>query len=384
MTFRFLSDDVLAKVQRTAIGLGFAGDAGLNAGVSPAFVGSFATGATDVAKLLTLSRRMNVTRALVSGEVPLMTWLQNAITMAGSVPEERVFLEALELASADGIALPTDPVPQEDLPAEIAALPRGAHGLQVVIGEDDTIDVAFLHDGAAVARSVAKLAVHRHFDGRPSTLAGGKPDLGLGTGWVLAPGLLITNWHVVDARLPLEPMASTADFELQGKSTQVQFDFYDRGKDGHTVHSVSCAASNRELDYAILQLSDDERPALRLRTEPVLKPASRALRERVNVLQHPRGEPMRLGFRNNFVVTGTDDRLSYLTDTAGGASGSPICDDAWFVAALHRGWRMIPGDPVEVWGRSIKQENYGTPIGLILADLKDAHPDLYAQVSVQK
>ena len=91
---------------------------------------------------------------------------------------------------------------------------------------------------------------------------------------------------------------------------------------------------------------------------------------------------MRLGFRNNFVVTGTDDRLSYLTDTAGGASGSPICDDAWFVAALHRGWRMIPGDPVEVWGRSIKQENYGTPIGLILADLKDAHPDLYAQVSV--
>jgi hypothetical protein len=43
---------------------------------------------------------------------------------------------------------------------------------------------------------------------------------------------------------------------------------------------------------------------------------------------------MRLGFRNNFVVTGTADRLSYLTHTYGGSSGSPLCDDARFVAGF--------------------------------------------------
>ena len=89
---------------------------------------------------------------------------------------------------------------------------------------------------------------------------------------------------------------------------------------------------------------------------------------------------MRLGFRNNFVVTGSAERLSYLTDTMGGSSGSPISDDLWHVAGLHRGWDTIPGDPVEVWGKKIRQENYGTPIGLILAQLAAKHPDLHAEI----
>jgi endonuclease G len=89
---------------------------------------------------------------------------------------------------------------------------------------------------------------------------------------------------------------------------------------------------------------------------------------------------MRLGFRNNFVVTGTESRLSYLTDTAGGSSGSPSCDDKWFVAALHRGYATIDGDPVMVWGTPIRQENYGTPIGVILSDLEERFPDLHAEV----
>jgi endonuclease G, mitochondrial len=122
------------------------------------------------------------------------------------------------------------------------------------------------------------------------------------------------------------------------------------------------------------------RPPLRLRSNAITKPAERALQERVNVLQHPDGNPMRLGFRNNFVVTGTTDRLSYLTDTAGGSSGSPICDDAWFVAALHRGWSTIGGGPVTVWGREIRQENYGTPITAVLAHLGATHPDLLAEI----
>ena len=81
-----------------------------------------------------------------------------------------------------------------------------------------------------------------------------------------------------------------------------------------------------------------------------------------------------------FVVTGSESKLSYLTDTAGGSSGSPICDDPWFVAALHRGFMTIPGGPVTVWGKSISQENYGTPIGLVLQHLAANHPDLHAEI----
>src|SRR5262249_10531744 len=96
--------------------------------------------------------------------------------------------------------------------------------------------------------------------------------------------------------------------------------------------------------------------AQHLRTNPIAKPKDRALRERVNVLQHPNGDPMRLGFRNNFVVTGSESRLSYLTDTPDGSSGPPICDDAWFVAALHRAWTTITGAPLTVWGKAISPE----------------------------
>jgi hypothetical protein len=385
MTFTYLDDPTLLEVQHTAIQLGLASELdALTAGISPAFVATYTQGGNANARLLTLTNRMNTTRVLVSGEVPLAKWLNNAIILAAGVPEETVFRQALEKVSADGAASPAGaagdaPATRENL--DVAALPIADGDLEVQIGEDDTLTVDFLYEGTAVSRSVARLLVHRHFDGHPSMLPGDKPDFGNGTGWMLAPQLLITNFHVVRARRPLEPI-SADDFQLQGAATRVQFDYYRANSKLQETRSAGCVASDRDLDYALLRLPADApaRPPLRSRTSPILKPQERALQERVNVLQHPNGDPMRLGFRNNFVVSGTESRLSYLTDTAGGSSGSPICDDAWFVAALHRGFTTITGEPPKVWGKAIRQENYGTPIGRILEHLATHHPDLHAEV----
>jgi endonuclease G, mitochondrial len=185
----------------------------------------------------------------------------------------------------------------------------------------------------------------------------------------------------VNARVPLEPPASDADFGRQGASTIVQFDFHKATSKIVSAKSVACEAADPALDFAILRLPRvvAKRPPLRLRTHPITKPRDRALQERVNVLEHPRGDPMRLGFRNNFVVSGSAEKLTYLTDTAGGSSGSPICDDAWLVAALHRGFDTIP-DGVSVWGKTIYQENYGTPVGQILDHLSNQNPALHAEI----
>lgn len=385
MAFAYLTPKALQEVQQAAIDLRFADEtAALTANISPAFVATATQGGTALARLLTLTSRMNTTRALVTGEVPLRAWLTAAIQLAGGQEQEMVFRRALEIMSVDGRA-GTMTAPLDDPPpmvVDVKDLPHTDGELEVVIFEDDTLDVGFLHTGTDVSRSVAKLVVHRHFDGVPATKAGNEPDVGHGTGWMIGPGLLITNNHVVNARDGTEPDASATDFDLQGKAIRALFDFYTPNATVHGALSAGCVARDKVLDYAILRLAPDTspRPPLRLRTSPILKPKDRALRERVNVLQHPGGNPMRLGFRNNFVVTGTAERLSYLTDTAGGSSGSPICDDAWFAAALHRGFQTITGGPVSVWGRAISQENYGTPIGKILEHLAANHPDLREEI----
>lgn len=383
MTFAHLDEATLREVQQTAIRLGFASDsqlAALTAGISPAFVTAYTQGGSGNAKLITLTSTMNATRVLVSGEVPLARWLNNAVLLAGGVPEEAVFRQALERMSPDGTASHAEPAAGASA-LDVTALPVVGGGLEVQIGEDDTLTVDFLHEGAVASRSVAKLLVHRYFDGHPSMLAGEEPDFGKGTGWLLAPRLLITNFHVINARRPLET-ASADDVRRQGGATQVQFDFYRTSSTIDAMVAEGCVASDPELDYALLRLPENAtaRPPLRLRTSPILKSKESPLRERVNVLQHPNGDPMRLGFRNNFVVAGTERRLSYLTDTAGGSSGSPICDDAWFVAALHRGFTTIPDEPLTLWGKTIRQENFGTPIGQILEHLAIHHPELRAEV----
>ena len=384
MTFKHLDDNTLNDVMQALIAQGLTSDSNfeaLTANMSPAFAGTLTAG-SGTARLIIASGRLNTTKVLVSGEVPLVQWLKNAILLSAGRPEELVFRKALERISADGLS-PVDRSLGQAAPASDLDAAGAAGALEITIGEDDTIDVGFLTGGVETARSVMRLLVHRHFDGAPSFLAGNEPDFGKGTGWMIAPSLLITNHHVVNGRMPSEPAAADPDFALQGASTHVQFDYLKDDSPVVLSQSTSCVASNKSLDYALLRLPDDAppRPPLRLRSQPITKPKERQLRERVNVLQHPDGRPMRLGFRNNFVITGSESRLSYLTDTAGGASGSPICDDKWHAAALHRGWQTIEGNPVDVWGVEIRQENYGTPVGAILQDLATNHPDIHTELA---
>jgi V8-like Glu-specific endopeptidase len=370
MEFSYLSDEQVREVRRAVLDLGLADDDGLRtlaAGINRAFINGAMVGANPNAKLLNVVTRLNSTKMLLSGEVPFEKWLNNAIEMAGEQEEKLIFLSALDRLS--------DP--------DVDSSPRKADGsLEIVIGEDDTLGVEFLVRGAACAQSVARVRVHRHVNGVKRYLRGDEPDWGMGTGWMIGPRLLITNYHVVEARKNAEGPASDDDFHLQVGATEVEFDYSEDGAAVTVSRAVSCESEDFVLDYAVLRLDDVSvgRLPLRLRRNPIVRPPEQPLQERVNVLQHPIGGPMKLAFRDNFVITGEAERLSYLTDTAGGSSGSPIFDDAWHVAGLHRGWRNIEGNPVKVWGKDIRQENYGTPIGLILAHLAANSPDVHEEI----
>ncbi|MEO9932804.1 trypsin-like peptidase domain-containing protein [Rhodopirellula bahusiensis] len=377
MSFRHLDDAVLADVRDAAIEIRLYTEGNMEAlgsDINPAFWGAIRGGGHQIAKLSVALNELNGVKNLVGGEVPMKRFLTMAIVLAAGRPQENVFRKALAICSEDTVP--------PNVAIDLSDVPRNTSGeLEIQIDRDETLEVGFLHRGAEASRSVARLSVHRHFDGQPSFVSGDKADLGNGTGWIIAPDLIATNHHVVAARMPNESPASEQDFVAQGKSTSIQFDFYDDQHETIAVDSVECLVSAGQLDYALLKTPPGAitRPPLRLRNQTLTKSPAAALGARVNLLQHPDGKPMRLGFRNNFVITGSPDRLSYLTDTAGGSSGSPVFDDDWLVAALHRGWRPT-ANPVMIWGKEIHQENYGTPIQLILDDVKARAPDVHSLI----
>jgi len=235
----------------------------------------------------------------------------------------------------------------------------------------------FLGAGARAARGVARLCVPQFMGGR-MVMDGPRPRLGLGTGWLIAPGLIVTNRHVVAARFDGDPAATPADIEQQAGHTEAWFDYLHADAPYTVVRTVGLEALNPQLDFAVLRLS----PTAADGTPPgdwpslVLAPSDYELKRgmALNIVQHPAGEVKQIAIRrNDFVgpLEGDANRFTYLTDTLPGSSGSPVFNDEWQVVGLHRGSRKLP-EQVYLKGEAIKYNNVGVLMRAILQDLPAA------------
>jgi V8-like Glu-specific endopeptidase len=99
----------------------------------------------------------------------------------------------------------------------------------------------------------------------------------------------------------------------------------------------------------------------------------------LNVIQHPRGQPKRFAIRNNLAVDADATVIRYYTDTDHGSSGSPVCDDAWTVVALHRGAML---HNAQFQGQDTAFVNVGTQISSIVTDLKARFAALAAELKL--
>jgi len=385
----YLDAAELQAVRDAAVQARLATDGMLDAllsAIDPRWAGMLPGGLPPNARLVVHLEHMNGVHNLRNGDVPLAQWLQQAVFLAGERPQTAVFEEALDRVTQLAAEPPAGAAPA------LAAAPLAAANLDLtpeamVAGSDDTVDIAFLEAALASSRSVVKILVHRHEDGHPVFLSGNDPWLVNGTAWFLAPRLLITNHHVVNARrtAPVpEADASAQDFTTQAEHATVLYDYLHEDRPSQSVKTGAGAlvAADKKLDFALLRLPDaaESRPPLRLRRHSVRKRVEQPLGTRVNLLQHPNGKPMRLGFRENFVVVGNDEVLSYLTDTNPGSSGSPVCDDGWFVAALHAGSRNISAQNIVIRGQQVRRENHGVPMRRILDHLEQSHPELHREI----
>lgn len=204
------------------------------------------------------------------------------------------------------------------------------------------LNVKFLMEGAKAARSVCRI----DFDMR-----------GEGTGFLIAPDLILTNYHV------MIPPGYKGDIAARARRCEVKFGVIEgMTSKTFTLHPTEWRQAEsvpEDLDFMLLKLNcsvtaADQIEWLPLEANSVQKDAF------VNIIQHPAGRSMEVSLRFNQVIDVDAKRIYYLADTESGSSGSPVFDDAWRLVALHHA-----GGEQDATGKLIIAANIGVPITAI-------------------
>jgi endonuclease G, mitochondrial len=327
----------------------------LHEGLPGSFVGMMAAGGAPPAVLVRQDLMyLNTVQRLRDGSIPLKVWLTNALALSTDRAEAEPLRRALE-----EVEIKSTGAPRLDI-VDAAELK------EVVVHHDDMLPFEYMRVGLTVAQAIAKLSVTRFSGGVEELGSAGGPLVYLGTGWLIAPTLLITNHHVVNARDEGEADATELDLTLQAGTAKAQFDYDGENALGKTVVMKELVAWCPALDYALMRLEDTGRVALRI--GPKLADTNNAKGyQALNIIQHPDGKPKKFAIRNNLLTGATQTELRYFTDTAGGSSGSPVLNDRWEVVGLHRGATRVTG--VRFNGQDVAYVNVGSQINAIKSDL---------------
>ena len=251
------------------------------------------------------------------------------------------------------------------------------------IGGKETQPCWFLTRGAEVRRSIGR--VHIRNDVRRT---------GWGTGFLIAPRLLVTNQHVLDS------YAAAA-------ASRVEFD-YEETFEGGMLETVAtfdldpatffvCSPAEGGLDYAVVAVAARSRmdcpcPDTDLADfgyHPLVRSEGKLLKgELINTVHHPEGQPRQVTLRENRLTAIEDAALlgtwmHYETDTEQGSSGAPLYNNQWEVVGIHHAgvekrdaqgrvlavggglWSPEMGDRQKWW-----EANEGLRISRFIADLE--------------
>ncbi|MBB3221683.1 trypsin-like serine peptidase [Pseudoduganella umbonata] len=224
---------------------------------------------------------------------------------------------------------------------------RAQNQLERVVNDADFLPVWFLQRGADLRRTVAQVQAR--------SPAGVQMN---GTGFLVGPGLLLTNAHVLDWS---DIGGESLDVIVHGST--VVFDFEQRFDGSYAPmatfrldpETLLLASPWNELDYVLVALaprSVDGKVAVtdygynRLTAE--LGKVARG--EPVFIIQHPLGKEKQVVLNENRLIE-RDERstvLVYEADTNSGSSGSPVYNRQWEVVALHHAPQIARNENGEV------------------------------------
>lgn len=207
---------------------------------------------------------------------------------------------------------------------------------------------------------------------------------GVGTGFLVGPDLVLTNYHVVEQLIqaPHEVGRWSCRFDYkralaetrEGRVVALAGEWLVDASRYSPVDTVPDPKprepADDELDHALVRLQDPvgrqtvgahQEGAVRGWVDLRAGSASIDLDTRVmiSIVQHPRTQPMKLamGMVERLVWNSSRTRVRYTVPTEPGSSGSPVFDQAWRLLAIHHG-----GEPDR-----IKTYNQGIPATRIAA-----------------
>lgn len=195
-------------------------------------------------------------------------------------------------------------------------------GFERLIAGNELQPINYLAHGQVAARPVCRLTLNSEA-GQLS---------GYATGFLIAPGVLLTNHHVFPTAASATRSIAEFDFEL---------DVFDQPKQpiAFELAPDRLFLTSDTLDYSLVAVAETGAGGTALAGYgylPLFDDPGKAVEgEWLTIVQHPNGERKQLCVRENKLLTRTADVLWYSTDTLGGSSGAPVFNNDWQVVALH-------------------------------------------------
>jgi V8-like Glu-specific endopeptidase len=219
-----------------------------------------------------------------------------------------------------------------------------------IIGENTLRDIYILNLALEASKAVVRIATQK----------------GAGTGFMIAPDLLMTNNHVINSQEVGEKSNFSYNYQLDINGKECPTQIIGALPDGAFY-------TNEELDYTVITLKevpDFGKPL-------IFKSKLMRRDDRVAIIQHPGGHLKKISIQNNFVAYADNQVLQYTTSTEPGSSGSPVFDDDFQVVGIHHSGGML----VEPNTQQRYLRNAGTSAIALLNDLQKNAPEIYAHLS---
>ncbi len=218
-----------------------------------------------------------------------------------------------------------------------------------IIGENTLRDIYILNLALEASKAVVRIATPK----------------GAGTGFMIAPDLLMTNNHVIKTQEVAEKSNFSFNYQLDINGKECPTQIIGALPDGAFY-------TNEELDYTVVTLKevpDFGKPL-------IFKSKLMRRDDRVAIIQHPGGHLKKISIQNNFVAYADNQVLQYTTSTEPGSSGSPVFDDDFQVVGIHHSGGML----VEPNTQQRYLRNAGTSAIAILKDLQANAPEIYTRL----